>query len=259
MTDLDKAFYLADTADTITGKYYLSSDLNAKEKLDKSPVTKADLETEQALSKIVHEEFGDTYIGEEIVRDTIQGRYWVVDPIDGTKNYMRGMPIWATLIGLADDDGPVASVVSAPALGRRWWAARGEGAWTKDVNGSIRQLHVSDIADIANASLLHSSIFSWDKVPAGSQAMLDLLRGAWRNRAVGDFFGHMLVAEGAADACFEPNLKQWDIQALKLIVIEAGGTIWSNETPGMAPDQPRITITTNGHLEGAVVSVLGKE
>jgi histidinol-phosphatase len=258
-TDLNKAFLLADIADSITTKYYLTSDLGTKQKSDNSPVTKADLETEEALSRVVHETFGDTYLGEEAVRDDLKGRHWIVDPIDGTKNYMRGMPIWATLIGLADEQGPLASVITAPALGRRWWAAKGQGAWTRDVDGTTRRIHVSDIDTITEASLLHSSIFSWDKVPAGSEAMLSLLKKAWRNRSVGDFFGHMLVAEGAADASFEPNLKLWDIAALRLIITEAGGSIWDNGTAKTPADAPRITITSNGKLEDALKAVLAKE
>lgn len=258
-TDLDKAQYLAGIADKITKKYYLSSNLQIDTKPDKSPVTQADLETEQTLSKVVHEEFGDAYIGEEAVRDGNTGRHWIVDPIDGTKNYMRGMPIWGILIGLFDGDKPLACVVSAPALGRRWWAAKGQGAWTRDVDGTVRQLHVSGIGKLEDASLLHSSIFSWDNVPTGSKAMLDLLRVAWRNRAVGDFFGYMLVAEGAADACFEPNVKEWDIAPLKLIISEAGGSLWSSAVPHTPPDAPRISIASNGKLEDALIQALVKE
>jgi histidinol-phosphatase len=257
-TDLDKALILADKADAITTRYFLSLNLQVTDKPDDTPVTQADLEVERELSGIVHDTFGDKYIGEENVRDAATSRHWVVDPIDGTKNFMRGMPIWATLIAISDDQGQLAAVVSAPALGRRWWAAKGQGAWTRDVNGRTRQLHVSGITAIEDASLLHSSIFSWDKTPAGTAAMLDILRTAWRDRSVGDFFGHMLVAEGAADACFEPNLKLWDIEALRLIVAEAGGSIWTNSTSETPPDAPRIAITTNGKLEEKLVAVLGK-
>jgi histidinol-phosphatase len=256
--DLTRAFTLADAADTITTRYYLSSDLEVTDKPDDTPVTQADLAVEHELGRIVHETFHDAYIGEEKIRDIATGRRWVVDPIDGTKNFMRGMPVWATLIGLSDDQGPLACVVSAPALGRRWWASRGGGSWTRDVTGATRQLRVSGVHDLKHASLMHSSLFSWDETPAGTAAVLELLRTAWRHRAVGDFFGHMLVAEGAADACFEPNLKLWDIEALKLIVTEAGGTIWTNATADTPPEAPRIAITTNGKLETALVSVLGK-
>lgn len=258
-TDLNKALQLADLADAITRQHYLSTSLHVDTKPDRTPVTEADTKAEQTLSQVAHEVFGDAYIGEEGVRDTVKGRFWVVDPIDGTKNYMRGMPVWATLIGLFDETGPLASVVSAPALGRRWWAAKGQGAWTKDVDGRTRQIHVSGISNMADASLLHSSIFTWDKVPAGSEAMLNLLREAWRDRSVGDFFGYMLVAEGAADACFEPNPKLWDVEPLKLIISEAGGNIWDDATADTAADEPRIAIASNGKLQDALVAILAKK
>lgn len=257
--NLRQAVKLADVADQITSKYYLSSKLIVTDKPDTSPVTQGDLEVEKELSRIVHDEFGDAYVGEEQVRDTAIGRRWVVDPIDGTKNFMRGMPIWGTIIGLSDNDGPLAAIVSAPALGRRWWASRGKGAWTQDVNGNVRQLHVSEVNEVKNASFMHSSIFSWDKTPAGTQAMLELLRSAWRDRSVGDFFGHMLVAEGAVDACFEPNVKLWDIEGLKLIVTEAGGSVWTDATADTPPEQSRIVITSNGRLEQQLVAILAKK
>lgn len=257
-TDLDKATLLADTADAITTQYHLSSGLVVTDKPDNTPVTQADIAVEKALSRIVHEKFHDAYIGEERVRDISTGRRWIIDPIDGTKNFMRGMPIWATLIGLTDDQGPLAAIVSAPALGRRWWAAKGQGAWTSDPNGTTRQLHVSGVRDIRNAFLLHSSLFSWDATAAGTEAVLNLLRQSWRHRGTGDFFGHMLVAEGAADACIEPDLKQWDLEALRLIVTEAGGSIWTNATADTPPEASRIVITTNAILEQELVSKLGK-
>jgi histidinol-phosphatase len=256
--NLAQATRLADIADEITTKYYLSSTLQVTDKPDDTPVTQADLEVETVLSKIVHEEFKDSYIGEEGVRDAATGRYWVVDPIDGTKNFMRGMPIWGTLIGLFDEKGPLVAFVSAPALGRRWWAVRGQGSFTQDVNGTERDLHVSSVSNIANASLMHSSIYSWDKSAAGTDAMLGLLRKAWRDRSVGDFFGHMLVAEGAVDACFEPNPKLWDIAPLELIITEAGGKVWTSATADTKPEEPRIVITSNGKLEAPIVDALGK-
>jgi histidinol-phosphatase len=258
-TDLNKALHLADLADAISGKYYRSSDLRVETKPDKTPVTEADTLVEETLSKVVHEIFGDAYIGEEGMRDAMKGRYWVIDPIDGTKNFMRGMPVWATLISINDEQGPLATVVSAPALGRRWWAARGKGAWTKDVDGNVRKLTVSGVSSIADASLLHSSIFSWDTVPAGSETMLNLLKSAWRNRGIGDFWGHMLVAEGAADACFEPDPKLWDVQALKLIVTEAGGSFWEDADATTPPESPRIAISSNGKLQDELVAILAKK
>jgi len=252
MTDLEKAQKLAAVADEITKKYYLSARLRVDTKPDKTPVTQADLEVEQALSNIVHEEFGDKYIGEEEVRDTSEGRHWIVDPIDGTKNFLRGMPIWATLIALRDGDTPLVNFVSAPALGRAWWAVKGEGAWTLDVDGTVRQLRVSNISDISDASFMFSSLGSWDQVPTGSQSVLQLLLAAWRHRAVGDFFGHVLVAEGAVE---EPNLKLWDVAGVELIITEAGGSLWTNGQ-GKAPSEPRIVISSNQKIEAAVRQAL---
>jgi histidinol-phosphatase len=258
LNDLDKAILLADSADAITTQYYLSSSLTVTDKPDDTPVTQADLAVEKELSRIVHETFHDAYVGEEGVRDTTGGRRWVVDPIDGTKNFMRGMPVWATLIGLSDAQGPLVTIVSAPALGRRWWASKGNGSWTRDPNGKIRQLHTSGVEDLHHAFLLHSSLFSWDTTTAGTDAVFRLLQQSWRHRGIGDFFGHMLVAEGAADACFEPNLKLWDLEALRLIVTEAGGSIWTNAISTTPPEASRIVITTNGRLEQLLVSTLGK-
>jgi histidinol-phosphatase len=258
-TDLNKALHLADLADAITKRHYQSSGLHIDTKPDKSPVTQADLETEQTLSKVAHEIFGDSYIGEEAVRDSKKGRYWIVDPIDGTKNYMRGMPVWATLIGLFEDGKPLACAISAPALGRRWWAAKDQGAWTKDVDGSVRKINVSGVSKLEDASVMFNNLFTWDTVPAGKQAVIELLEKAWRSRAVSEFFAHMLVAEGAADAAIEPNMKEWDIAPLELLITEAGGSVWSNATPDMTPDAPRIVVTSNGKIASFLVPSLSKE
>lgn len=250
--DLEHALRLADAADAITKRYYLTTNLQVQEKPDKTPVTEADLAVEEALSTIVATEFGEQYVGEEGTREGASSRRWVVDPIDGTRNFMRNMPVWATLIALFDGDKPVVSVVSAPALGRRWWAAAGQGAFTQDVDGTVRQLHVSKVSKLEDAFVLHSTLFTWDEIPTGSAAMIDLLKSAWRHRGVGDFFNHMLVAEGAADACAEPNMKEWDIAGPALIILEAGGSVWSAATPNTAPSDPRPVVTSNGLLEAEV-------
>lgn len=258
--DLNKALRLADTADDITLRYYLSANLQIDTKPDTSPVTQADKACEQALRQIVEKDFGDAYIGEEGARVTSDNlRSWVVDPIDGTKNYLRGMPVWGTLISLSDREGLLVSVVSAPAMGRRWWAVRGKGAFTSDAHGQIRQLHVSKVGRIEDAFLSYASLFSWDKVPAGSDRVLMLLKTAWRNRAIGDFLNYMLVAEGAIDACFEPDPKQWDLDAPALIIQEAGGSIWTDAAASTPPEAPRIVIGSNGLLEEAIKAKLGLE
>lgn len=248
--DLQRALRLADVADEITLRYYLSAHLQVEKKPDASPVTQADKACEQALRDMAEHEFGDAYIGEEGARVTSKnGRFWMVDPIDGTKNFLRGMPVWATLIALSDKGGLQTAVVSAPALGRRWWAARGKGAFTSDTNASVRQLHVSKVSSIEDAFLGYASLFSWDRVPVGSDKVLALLKSAWRSRAVGDFLNYMLVAEGAIDACFEPDPKQWDIDAPCLIVQEAGGSVWTSATLHTPPEAPRTVIASNGVLE----------
>ncbi len=258
-TDLDHALHLADTADRITMRYYLSRDLVVTDKPDKTPVTQGDTETEKALSDIVANQFHEDYLGEEGTHTSTTGRLWVVDPIDGTKNFMRGLPIWGTLIALNENGQTVAAVVSSPALGRRWWAAKGLGAWTQDVDGSKRQIQVSKVSKLEDTFILHSSpVSAWDRIPgSGEQAVQALLKKVWRDRAPGDLVNYMWVAEGAADVCFEPYAKQWDIEAPKLIVTEAGGSFWTNATTGTPADAERAIVATNGPLEPAILNSLG--
>lgn len=257
--DLDKATELADAADAITTSYFLSSKLSVSTKPDTSPVTQADTETEQSLRQIVHTTFKDAYLGEEGARAASKNdRLWIVDPIDGTRNFLRGMPIWATLIALRDAEGPLAAMVSAPALGRRWWATRGEGAFTRDTSGKIRRIHVSKVQKLEDAYVGYGSLFSWDNVPGvGSGVAVETLRATWRHRGFGDFLNYMMVAEGAIDACMEADPKQWDIEAPNLIVKEAGGSIWAGVDANMPPEAPRPVIGSNGHLESELLHKLG--
>jgi histidinol-phosphatase len=255
-TDLQHAQQLADTADMIALRYFRSTTLRVTTKPDTTPVTQGDLEVEKRLSEIVTTTFHEDYLGEEGTRAGATGRVWIVDPIDGTKNFLRGHPVWATLIALVEEGTTIASVVSAPALGQRWWAAKGEGAWTRDVVGTTRQLHVSGVTDLSDSFIQTSSLDRWKEVPTGLEPVIDLILRVWRHRAPGDFLGHMLVAEGAADACIEPNLKQWDIAAPALIITEAGGSVWSNATAETPARDPRIVISSNGLLEGQLRSAL---
>jgi len=255
--DLDHALQLADEADGITKKYYRSSNLQIKNKPDNTPVTQADLEVEQRLRTIVVNQFKEHYLGEEGAREGVGGRMWIVDPIDGTKNFIRSMPLWGTLIALNDGDETVAAAVSSPALGRRWWAAKGLGAWTRDVDGSARRVHTTAVEIVADAFLLCATpLQPWDKTPSSEQAVQDLLASAWRWRAPGDMINYMWVAEGAADACFEPYAKQWDIEAPKLIITEAGGSFWTNATAKTPANAERIIIATNGPLADPIRSAL---
>jgi len=254
--ELTQALRLADHADAITTQYFHSQTLQVSTKPDNTPVTQADLEVEQTLSAIVAEEYGDAYIGEEGARRTNGAKTWMVDPIDGTKNFLRGMPVWATLIAVLDEHGPLASVVSAPALGRRWWAASGKGSWTKDTDGTIRRLHVSKVDRLEDAFVLHASLFSWETTPVSTATIMNVLRAAWRHRGVGDFLNYMLVAEGAADVSLESGPKAWDLAAPQLILEEAGGRLWTNAPAGAPPETPRIAIGTNGPLEAPILALV---
>ena len=258
MTDLDRAIKLADAADKLGLEYFRRSGLKVQTKPDKSPVTEADEAIEAALSAIVRDEFGDAYVGEEGTREqSVSGRSWVVDPIDATRNFMRGMPVWGTLICLSDSQGAVAAVVTAPALGRRWWAVRGQGAWTRDVDGTERQLHVSGVSELSDAYIAYGSVLHWNKVAVGVQRVLELFQDAWRHRGMGDFWAHMMVAEGACDACIEPDLKEWDIAAPALIIREAGGAVWFADSGSLEPGAPRAVITSNGLVECDIKQKLG--
>jgi histidinol-phosphatase len=256
MTDLDKALRLADEADAITMKVYHAVDLQVAAKPDKTPVTEGDMAVDKRLREIITQEFGDALLSEESDQTYVKGRQWILDPIDGTKNFMRGVPIWATLISIQNETGTLAAVVSAPALGRRWWAARGEGAWTKDVDGTVRQIHVSKVSKLSDAFVTYSSLFAWDEVPVGTESLLHLIKTAWRERSPGDFLGHVFVAEGAVDACVEPNTKAWDMEAHAFIIIEAGGSAWTNTAPDMPAAAPRVIITSNGLLEEQIKQAL---
>ena len=221
LTDnLQLALELADAADRITMQYFQSDRLVIDTKPDMTPVTQADKETEQAIRRILkdrrpeHAVLGEEFGGAKSNETTTR---WIIDPIDGTKRYMRGVPSFGTLLALEEAGELILGVASAPALGRRWWAARGEGAF---VNG--RRLHVSQVEHVKDAHLALASLDSWL-----SQGLYGRLEGiassAWSTTGYGDFWIHMLVAEGAADAALEPAGALWDFAALKVIVEEAGG------------------------------------
>jgi histidinol-phosphatase len=248
-TDLDKALHLADVADKIGKQHFLKQNLHITTKPDKTPVTEADMAIDEALHKITTEEYGDQYLSEEGDQTHRAGRQWVVDPIDGTKNFLRGNPIWATLISIQDDTGTLAAVVTAPALGRRWWAARGKGAWTRDVDGTVRQIHVSKVAKLEDAYITYCSLLPWDETSAKVEGIIKLMHSTWRERSPGDFLGHVFVAEGVVDACFEPNTKEWDMAAHAFIVTEAGGSVVSPDPGTIDAKTPRPIITSNGLLE----------
>jgi histidinol-phosphatase len=221
--DLRLAHVLADAADQISTQRFKAQDLVVDTKPDMTEVTDADRAVEQQIRSILgRSRKRDAVLGEEYGSQGHGTRQWVIDPIDATRNFVRGVPVWATLIALMEDGEPVVGVVSAPALGRRWWAAQGTGAWTGQRINSATRLHVSSVTSIENASLSYSSLTGWAEQGRLPQ-FVNLMQRSWRTRAYGDFWSYMLVAEGAVDLAAEPELALHDMAALVPIVREAGG------------------------------------
>ncbi len=255
--DLRLAHLLADNADSITMSRFKSGDLKVSTKPDMTEVTDADVAVEQAIRKTLSGARPRDAVHGEEGEDTGYGpRRWVIDPIDGTRNFVRGVPVWATLIALMVEDHVVASVVSAPALGRRWWASEGGGAYAGASLLRGQPIGVSRVATIPDASVSYSSIGGWVESGRGQQ-FVDLLREAWRTRAFGDFWSYMLVAEGAVDVACEPELALHDMAALDVIVREAGGR-FSNIDGADGPHGPGA-LATNGLLHDAMVEWLTTE
>ena len=248
--DLDLALELADIADAISLERFRALDLHVESKPDRSPVTDADRSVEQALKeRLAAKSPSDALIGEEYGNTGSGSRTWIIDPIDGTANYLRGVPVWATLIALAIDGKPTVSVVSAPAMGRRWWAAPGIGAFTKDIDNSTREINVSEINELENASLSYNNLQLWDQAGKLEQ-LTQLSRKIWRTRAYGDFWSYMLLAEGSLDIVAEHDLKIYDIAALVPIVECAGGKFTALNGPLTA--ESSSVLATNGKLHTAV-------
>ena len=256
--DLTLALECADLADEISLSRFLAQDLLVETKPDRTPVTDADKSVEEAIrahieqahphDAIVGEEFGDN-------RPTDVERYWVIDPIDGTANFLRGVPTWATLIALIEKRGEreevVAGVVSAPALFRRWYAAAGRGAFVIDGVTAPRRIQVSHVSALKDASLAYSDFKGWGERLTPWQKVLEQ---SWRTRGYGDFWSHMLVAEGAVDAVAEPSLKLWDMAALDIIVREAGGRF--TDLDGHDGPFGLSALTSNGRLHDEIISKL---
>ena len=255
VADLALAQTLADLADEIAKDRFQSLDLKIETKPDLTPVTDAD----KAVEKVIREHLAqnrpdDLIVGEEFgAADIHSGKYyWVIDPIDGTKNFLRGVPTWATLIGLCNPDGEVVvGVVSAPALYRRWFAALNQGAFVVEAKAAPKQIHVSAITDLKDASLSYSDLVGWG---SRKEKMLALQEEIWRTRAHGDFWSHVLVAEGAVDIAVEPSLALWDIAAIDIIVREAGGRFTSID--GKDGVHGASAVTSNGHLHDALIKAL---
>lgn len=288
LDDLALAHALADMSDAITLDRYQAQDLVVTNKPDNTPVTDADRAVETAIREALatHRET-DGLVGEEFGSDKgSSGRYWVIDPIDGTKNFMRGVPTWATLIALvqvdtAGNEEVVVGIASAPALARRWAAAKGHGATVRfnsgnsdfeggDTSGddfaysdsgsdftshvlalSEKKISVSKVSSLTDASISYSDFVGWGERLEPFQKML---ANAWRTRGIGDFWSHMLVAEGAVDVAIEPSLAVWDMAALDIIVREAGGTF--TNTAGQNGPFGGSGVSTNGVLHNAVITGL---
>ena len=269
--DLALGHALADLADAISLDRYQAQDLVITTKPDNTPVTDADRAVETAIREALatHRQT-DGLVGEEFGSDKgTSGRYWVIDPIDGTKNFMRGVPTWATLIALVQVDQSgveevIVGIASAPALARRWSAAKGHGAFVRFNSGSIdelsdefdassneKKISVSKVASLTDASISYSDFIGWGDRLEPFQKML---ANAWRTRGIGDFWSHMLVAEGAVDVAIEPSLALWDMAALDIIVREAGGTF--TNTAGQNGPFGGSGVSTNGVLHNAVINGL---
>ncbi len=221
--DLDLARQLADAADAVTMQRYGAGDLVVESKPDLTPVSDADRAVEAKIrATLAAQRPDDAISGEEFGSTGSAARRWVLDPIDGTKNFVRGVPVWATLIALLDGGDAVLGVVSAPALGRRWWAMRGGGAWVAALGAEPQRLAVSGVSQLADASLSYASLAGWGRLGL-RDAFVALTDRVWRTRGYGDFWSYMLVAEGAVDLAAEPELSLWDMAALAPIVTEAGG------------------------------------
>jgi histidinol-phosphatase len=252
--DLALAHELADVADAITLARFGAVDLAVRSKPDLTPVSDADLAVEQAIrDRLATGRPGDAVLGEEDGETGTGARRWIIDPIDGTKNFVRGVPVWATLLAVQEDGEVTVGVVSAPALGRRWWAARGLGAFCRDDRQDARRLQVSRVGALADASVSYSSLTGWEE-QRRLAGLLQLSRDVWRTRAFGDFWSHVLVAEGAVDASFEPEVSLWDLAPLQVIVEEAGGRFSDLQGAGR-PDGGSV-VCSNGLLHDALLERL---
>jgi histidinol-phosphatase len=228
-------------------------DLVVESKPDLTPVTEADRASESVLrARIEAERPGDGIVGEEYGETEGTGdRRWILDPIDGTKSYVRGIPAWGTLIALERDGEIVVGVVSAPALRRRWWAARGGGAFADG-----EPIRVSRVSAIEDALLCYTSMVAFDEHGLGEE-FRSLAARCWAARGFSDYWAHVLVAEGSADIAVEPVMNLWDNAPLKVIVEEAGGRFTDLEgRPGVDGGS---AVTTNGLLHEAVLEALGRQ
>ena len=254
--DLTLALRIADRADGITVDRFGALDLVVDDKPDLTPVTDADLAVERTVREVLAQQRpDDAVLGEEFGGEVeFAGRQWVVDPIDGTKNFVRGVPIWATLIALLQDGVPVVGVVSAPGLRRRWWASAGDGAWAAVDGGDPKRLSVSGVGELPAASLSFASLSGWRERGIRDR-FVDLTDDVWRVRGYGDFYSYCLVAEGAVDIAAEPEVSLWDLAPLDVLVREAGGRFTGLD--GTAGPHAGSAVASNALLHDAVLNRLG--
>ena len=257
--DLRFAHVLADAADDITSRRFRAQNLKVETKPDLTPVSEADRAVERAMREhLASRRPQDTVFGEEYgegdAGDGSAMRRWIVDPIDGTKGYVRGMPVWATLLALEDRGEMVIGVVSAPAMGRRWWAARGAGAFTTDtLDSQPRRLLVSGIRELGDAQMCFGGFEEWRQT-GRLEVLQALAESCWRTRGYGDFWQYMLVAEGAAEIALDPAVALWDVAAPMVIVQEAGGRF--TDFGGSATGAGGDGIGSNGLVHEAAREIL---
>lgn len=255
--DLALALELTDVADSITLARFRAADLLVETKPDHTPVTEADTAVERALrERLAAERPEDAILGEEFGSSELpaSGRRWIVDPIDGTANYVRGIPVWATLLALQERDEITVGVVSAPALHRRWWASLGAGAFGTDgLSEEPRRLGVSAVRALEDAQLCISGLNEWEE-RGRLEALLALVRRCWRTRGFGDFWTYMLVAEGVADLGCEAVVSLWDLAAPQVILEEAGGTF--TDLGGERTAAGGDALATNGLLHEQALALV---
>lgn len=258
--DLALALELVDLADAITLARFRAADLVVETKPDLTPVSEADTAVERAVrSRLAEMRPEDAVVGEEYGESdgaSEGGRRWIIDPIDGTKNYVRGIPVWGTLLALHEGDQATIGVVSAPALGRRWWASQGGGAFGTDgLADEPRRLHVSAVRALADAQLCISGFDGWEE-NGRIDALLELARRCWRTRGFGDFWTYMMIAEGVAEIGCEAIVSLWDLAAPQVIVEEAGGTF--TDLGGVPTAGGGDALATNGLLHAQALAVVGR-
>jgi len=256
--DLRLALLIADDADALATDRFRAADLRVDTKPDRTPVTDADRAVEESVRRTLSRARPrDAVLGEEGGSTGWGPRRWVVDPIDGTKNFVRGVPVWATLLALVEGDEVVVAVVSAPAMNRRWWATRGGGAFAGRTLNTARPIGVSAVGALGDASLSYSSLSGWEELGL-LERFVDLTRSVWRTRAYGDFWSYMLLAEGAVDIAAEPELALHDMAAPSLVVTEAGGQFTDLSGRALLSAGAPIgnAVATNGRLHDAVLDAL---